>query len=201
MSAMPGEPRPSAASKPHAASLVPHSLHRQRAPGTTASLVGQRCAGLSPVQRTGSVKSLLVLGGLCPGLGFRYAHGSLSPRIQRTELLWMRLLVKGALLRQRRGYEQTLRLRSFALWRLKPPECRIRSASAESSHRSRADQSRCRSPAARSFQPRSKWCPIRQMHQERCLADSSNREWHRRPWLSALRWDAGSSPSDCRQNC
>jgi len=46
----------------------------------------------------------------------------------------MRLLVKGALLRQRRGYEQTLRLRSFALWRLKPPECRIRSASAESSH-------------------------------------------------------------------
>jgi len=134
MSAMPGEPRPSAASKPHAASLVPHSLHRQRAPGTTASLVGQRCAGLSPVQRTGSVKSLPILGGLCPGLGFRYAHGSLSPRIQRTELLWMRLLVKGALLRQRRGYEQTLRLRSFALWRLKPPECRIRSASAESSH-------------------------------------------------------------------
>ena len=40
----------------------------------------------------------------------------------------------------------------------------------QSSHRSRADQSRCRSPAARSFQPRSKWCPIRQMHQERCLA-------------------------------
>ena len=166
-----------------------------------ASLVGQRCAGLSPVQRTGSVKSLLVLGGLCPGLGFRYAHGSLSPRIQRTELLWMRLLVKGALLRQRRGYEQTLRLRSFALWRLKPPECRIRSASAESSHRSRADQSRCRSPAARSFQPRSKWCPIRQMHQERCLADSSNREWHRRPWLSAFTVGCRASPSDCRQNC
>ena len=99
-----------------------------------ASLVGQRCAGLSPgsADRKRQIAPYPRL--TLPGFRFRYAHGSLSPRIQRTELLWMRLLVKGALLRQRRGYEQTLRLRSFALWRLKPPECRIRSASAESSH-------------------------------------------------------------------